>query len=103
MIASNNTIDDRFLYKGVIQEAYAAAVNILAAEYLLRHYHPDKYSEMIEKLHALTDDELVALYIKLSEGDLLTHHISTLGAMITHGNYNSLWADLIDFLEGDRK
>ena len=82
-------------YKNIETDAYCTAINILAVEYLLRGYDPEEYIRRGKQVSALTEDELIVLYIDLS----LNMHTSTLGAMVTQGDYETQRERLIYFLD----
>lgn len=85
-------------YKNVETAAHVTAVNILAVEYLIKTDDREEYSRRIEQLRALTEDDLTVLHIYLD----LNMHISSLGAMITQGDYEHQRDILLDFLDGNR-
>lgn len=82
-------------FKCIEAEAYVTAINILAVEYLVKTNNPDEYSRRIQQVYKLTDDELSVLWVWLS----MNRHTSTLGAMITQGDYDYQREDLLDFLD----
>lgn len=89
-------IHTRDPYKNAETAAYITAVNILAVEYLVKTHEPDEYSRRIGQVYALTEDNLVVLHIYLD----LNMHISSLGAMITQGDYEQQREILLDYLDG---
>lgn len=82
-------------YKNPETAAYCTAINILAVEHLIKTNNPEEYRRRCKQVSALTEDELVILHIWLD----LNKHISTLGAMITQGDYASQLEDLYNFLD----
>lgn len=76
-------------------DAYVTAINILAVEYLVKTQNPEEYSRRAHQVSELTDDELSVLWVWLS----LNRHTSTLGAMITRGDYEYQRDDLLEFLD----
>lgn len=91
----NNSVTDRTVYTDYKHEAWVAALNILAVEFLVKTNQPDKYTQYCEKLSALTDDELDILHIDLE----INHHITSLGHMLSHGDYDWVKGALFEFLE----
>lgn len=89
------TVNCRNLYSSGAAEAYAASVNLLAVEFLVKKNDPESYSKYINIFYTLTDEDLDELDFILS----LNRHISTVGAMITQGDYDSLLDILIEYLE----
>ena len=89
--------DYRNPFKGPEEEAFTAAVNILAVEYLVKTNDPAEYERRIKQLRRITRDEaaLVALHIGLT----LNMHAANLGAMITHNNYERQLDILLYFLD----
>lgn len=82
-------------YKNQETAAYCTAINILAVEHLIKTNNPEEYSRRCKQVSALTEDELIILHVWLD----LNRHISTLGAMITQGDYAGQLEDLYDFLD----
>lgn len=82
-------------YKNQLTEAYCTAINILAVEYLIKQRREDEYSRRVDQVTRLDEDELNTLYWKLS----LNMHTSTLGAMITQGDYDYQREALLSFLD----
>ena len=76
-------------------EAYVTAINILAVEYLIKHYNWDEYCKWGYVVNSLTDEDLICLQVALS----FNCHTSSLGAMITHGDYEHQRERLMAFLE----
>ena len=76
-------------------DAYVTAINILAVEYLIKTDNKEEYSRRAEQVSELTDYELTYLWIELS----LNMHTSSLGAMITHGDYEHQKEALLNFLD----
>ena len=89
--------DYRNPFKGTEEEAVTAATNILAVEYLVKTNDPAEYGRRINQLYQILDDEaaLAVLYIRLS----LNMHTSSLGAMITQGDYETQREELLHFLD----
>lgn len=82
-------------YESDVAAAYITAVNILAVEYLIKTDNREEYAKRIHQVYELTEDELAVLCIVLS----LNRHISSLGAMITQGDYEGQREDLLYFLD----
>lgn len=76
-------------------DAYVTAINILAVEYLVKTQNPEEYSRRVHQVYELTDDELSVLWVWLS----MNRHTSSLGAMITQGDYEYQRDDLLEFLD----
>lgn len=76
-------------------DAYVTAINILAVEYLIKTYNPSEYAIRGKQVNDLTDIELTSLYWSLA----LNMHTSTLGAMITQGDYENQKENLFWFLD----
>lgn len=81
-------------YVNNITAAYVTAVNILAVEFLIKHNEPDLYSYYIRQIYELNEWELTSLFVLLD----LNMHTSSLGAMITQGDYDNQRDTLLDFL-----
>lgn len=88
-------IHTRDPYKNTETDAYCTAINILAVEYLVKTNNREEYSKRVHQVYELTEDELSILYIDLS----LNKHTSTLGAMITQGDYDEQRESLLYFLD----
>lgn len=82
-------------YVNIETEAYCAGINILAVEYLVIKKDDAEYSRRVDQMYRLNDCELSLLCTCLS----LNCHISTVGAMITQGDYPYLRDRLLDFLD----
>jgi hypothetical protein len=82
-------------YKSDIAAAYTTAINILAVEYLIKTDNREEYSRRVQQVYELTEDELVILDVYFS----LNRHDSSLGAMITQGDYEDQREDLLYFLD----
>ena len=82
-------------YVSIEADAYITAINILAVEYLVKTHNPEEYSRRAHQVNALTDDELSILWVWLS----MNRHTSSLGAMITQGDYEYQRDDLFEFLD----
>ena len=82
-------------YKSMEADAYVTAINILAVEYLIKTNNVDEYAKRCEQVSNLDRDDLLVLYINLS----LNMHTSSLGAMITHGDYEMQREHLLHFLD----
>lgn len=91
----NTCRDGRDPYKNIVTEAYITAINILAVEYLVKTNNPEEYGRRVNQVYELTDVELEILYIWLS----LNMHTSSLGAMITQGDYDTQRDELMTFLD----
>lgn len=82
-------------FKSTYAGAYVTAINILAVEYLIKTNDFAEYSRRCNQVYALTSDELCALWYWLS----INRHTSTLGAMITQGDYENQKENLFWFLD----
>lgn len=82
-------------YKNRETAAYVTAINILAVEYLIKTNNPEEYGRRVQQVYMLTEDELMTLFISFD----LNRHISSLGAMITQGDYDGQCEDLLYFLD----
>lgn len=82
-------------YRSAIADAYTTAINILAVEYLIKTNNREEYSRRIDQVCGLTEIELDVLHILLS----LNMHTSSLGAMITRGDYEHQRDELLYFLD----
>lgn len=85
----------RYPYKNIHAEAYVTGINILAVEYLVKTDNHEEYSRRIKQFCKLTNDDLADLFVILT----LNRHTSSLGAMITHGEYEEQLDDLLWFLD----
>ena len=85
----------RYPYINNMADAYITAINILAVEYLIKTDDREEYSKRVHQVYELTEDELVVLHIHLS----LNMHTSSLGAMITQGDYEHQREALLYFLD----
>lgn len=85
----------RYPYINGAADAYCAAINILAVEYLVKTDNREEYSKRAKQVSELTNIELEMLDVSLS----LNMHTSTLGAMITQGDYDTQREILMDFLD----
>ena len=81
-------------YCGPYAAGYATAINILAVEYLIKTQDEDTYGYYCDIVNKLSEDELYDLYLLLS----FNMHTSTLGAMITQGDYDAQWCILMGYL-----
>ena len=75
-------------------EAYVTAINILAIEYLIKTQNYEEYHRWIDVIYKLSLEDLDFLQFLLS----VNKHTSSLGAMITQGDYDSQRETLMDFL-----
>ena len=82
-------------YKSHIADAYTTAINILAVEYLIKTDNREEYCRRVGQVYELTDPELDILHVYLS----LNMHTSSLGAMITQGDYEHQREELLYFLD----
>lgn len=96
---TSKSVNCRNLYSSAPAEGYAAAVNLLAVEYLVKRDDPEGYGRYINIFYKLIDEDLDELDFRLG----LNRHISTVGAMITQGDYDSLIRDLVEYLEEKEK
>lgn len=85
----------RYPYINNMADAYVTAINILAVEYLIKTDNREEYDRRAKQVSDLTDIELEVLHINLS----FNKHTSSLGAMITHGDYESQREKLLYFLD----
>ena len=90
-----STIFSKDPYKNFITEAYCTAINILAVEYLVKTDDRKEYARRVQQVYELTEIDLAILHTYLS----LNKHTSTLGAMITQGDYDSQRDVLLHFLD----
>lgn len=88
-------IADRTVYTDYKHEAWVAALNILATEFYVKTNQPEKYAYYCEQLSKLDDTDLECLHIWLS----LNRHITSLGHMMSHGDYEQAKDNLFEFLE----
>lgn len=86
--------DKRNPYINRATEAYVAAVNILAVEFLVKTNDRKKYTMYMKVLEELDTDKLESLYYLISN----MMHTSTLGAMITQGDYDIQKGALLNYL-----
>ena len=82
-------------YSSDVADAYTTAINILAVEYLIKTDNYKEYSERVGLIYELNEEELTVLHIRLS----LNMHTSSLGAMITQGDYEHQREALLYFLD----
>lgn len=82
-------------YRNVETAAYVTAINILAVEYLIKTDNPGEYARRIKQVYELSEVDLSILHIDLD----LNMHISSLGAMITQGDYDDQRDNLLYFLD----
>lgn len=83
-------------YRSTLAGAYVTAINILAVEYLIKTQDEETYGKYCELVNELSDDELDDLQFDLS----FNMHTSSLGAMITQGDYDEQRKILMDYLDG---
>lgn len=76
-------------------DAYVAAINILAVEYLVKTNNEEEYARRCNQVSDLSETDLSILWCCLS----LNKHTSTLGAMITQGDYENQREELLYFLD----
>ena len=82
-------------YRSTLAEAYVTAVNILAVEYLIKTQDEETYGKYCDIVGELSIEELDDLQFELS----FNMHTSSLGAMITQGDYDEQKRILIDYLD----
>ena len=87
------------IYKSNASNAYVTAINILAVEYLIKTNDQAEYIRRVNQVYDLTEMELEDLYFWLT----FNMHTSTLGAMITQGDYAAQRELLFDFLDAKEK
>ena len=92
---TNGLVDKKHPYVNKATEAYVAAVNILAVEFLVKTNDREKYTRYVKTLEALDTDKLEGLYCLLAN----MMNTSTLGAMITKSYYDIQKGALLNFLE----
>lgn len=88
-------LDKRNPYANNAAAAYVTAVNILAVEYLIKTNNEAEYGRLIDVVYKLDLGDLTHLFLLLD----LNMHTSSLGAMITQGDYDSQKRILLEFLE----
>lgn len=92
-------MNDRFFrrnpFVSIEADAYVTAINILAVEYLIKTDNYVEYVRRGDQVDALSEDELSCLWVCLS----FNMHTSSLGAMITQGDYEHQREALFDFLD----
>lgn len=91
--------NERFLYLSAEAEGYVAAINILAVQYLIKTPDVMEYSRLVDIVYGLTDEELNELDFYLS----MDTNISTIGAVITNGDFDKLLKILLEYLKEKRK
>ena len=91
----SRNIADSTVYTDYKHEAWVAALNILATEFYVKTNQPEKYTYYCEQLNKLDDTDLECLHIWLS----LNRHITSLGHMMSHGDYEQAKDNLFEFLE----
>lgn len=91
----SNNITDATVYTSYAAEAWTTALNILATEFYIKTYDDEKYSYYCNLLNSLTDGELEILHCWIS----INNHITSLGHMCSHGDYDSVKDSLFDFLD----
>lgn len=91
----NNTITDATVYLDGKHRAWAAALNILATEFYVKTNQPEKYSRYCTLLSTLEDFELDTLDVCMG----LNRHITSLGHMFSHGDYEDAKEYLFAFLD----
>jgi hypothetical protein len=89
-------LDKRNPYANNAAAAYVTAVNILAVEYLIKTDNEAEYGRLIDIVYKLDLGDLESLFILLD----LNMHTSSLGAMITQGDYDTQKRILLEYLEG---
>lgn len=85
----------RMPYKNIETAAYVTAINILAVEYLIKQNDRKEYTRRVEQVLSLSEIDLEILFVRFD----LNMHIGSLGAMITHDDYNYQKEILLDFLD----
>lgn len=93
----NNTVTDYTVYSDLKSEAWVAALNVLAVEFLVKTNQPEKYSHYCELLNSLDDDDLEELHVCLD----LNKHITSLGHMISHNDYDEVRDEVFEYLGKD--
>lgn len=76
-------------------DAYVTAINILAVEYLVKANDEEEYGRRCKQVEELAEYDLAVLWVYLT----VNQHTSTLGAMITQGDYENQREDLLYFLD----
>lgn len=92
-------LDKRNPYANDSAAAYVTAVNILAVEYLIKTDNEAEYGRLIDIVNKLDLGDLMHLFLLLD----FNMHTSSLGAMITQGDYDSQKCILLEFLEGRKE
>lgn len=92
----NNTVCARTAYTDFKHEAWIAALNILAVEFLVKTNQPEKYQHYRDELDSLSDDNLTIMHAYFDMGN---GHTTSLGHMLSHGDYDSLKETLFDLLD----
>ena len=82
-------------FKSIEADAYVTAINILAVEYLVKTNNEEEYGRRYNQVSELSDTDLSILWCYLS----MNMHTSTLGAMITQGDYDEQRDELLWFLD----
>ena len=85
----------RDVYVSTEAEAFNAAVNILAVEYLVKTDNKEEYAKRINQVYSLDEFELSVLWVGLT----LNMHAKNLGEMITQGDYEEQREYLFEFLD----
>ena len=81
-------------YCHTLAETYVTAINILAVEYLIKTNDDETYGKYCDVVYNLSDYELSMLEPILA----INRHTSSLGAMITQGDYNKQKRILMNYL-----
>ena len=76
-------------------EVYVTAINILAVEFLIKTRDEERYGHYCDIVNKLDDYDLELLRWELT----LNMHTSSLGAMITHSDYDEQRDNLLYFLD----
>ena len=76
-------------------EVYVTAINILAVEFLIKTRDEELYGHYCNIVDKLDDYDLELLWWELT----LNMHTSSLGAMITHSDYDKQRDNLLYFLD----
>ena len=82
-------------YWHTFAEGYVTAINILAVEYLIKTKDEETYGKYCDIVNKLSIEELDDLKFALS----FNMHTSSLGAMITQGDYDHQREILMDYLD----
>lgn len=95
MNEKKRTISDATVYSDIKHEGWVAALNVLATEFYVKTNKPERYSYYCDILNSLDDSELEWLQTILQ----INCHITSLGHMMSHGDYDAIKDQLFEFLD----